>query len=180
MVRDPIDQFLSCYQERLEPAIGRKASELPLETLENVLTGYTEMSNPHGCTNEIARFISPSYLNDEQVNRGQLSREAIQETKRRISQCTITDVTQRHDDTLRIVQHWHPWLAEDYLGQNTGHHAHIPNASVRKELTPEALELIAQHTSLDRELYDFAMLRFEQEVEAINMNTNMNDANGIA
>ena len=100
MVRDPVQQFLSCYQERFQRALKREASELTLDELHSALVNYTEPGMSYGCSNEIARFIAPS--SDERVNRGRLGCDEIRETKRRLAQCTITNVaTWRNDLTIQ-------------------------------------------------------------------------------
>ena len=170
MIRDPVEQFLSCYQERFQNKLGKKVSELPLEDLKDAVGGYTEPSMPYGCSNEIARFVSPS-LDDERVNKGLLSQEAIQESKRYISQCTIGNIVDHHNDTLRVIEHWHPWLRKDYSGENNGHRATMSNRHEKNALTLEALTLIRQGNSLGIELYEFSMRRFDRQVKELNGNT---------
>ena len=81
---------------------------------------------------------------------------------------TITNIVHRHDDTIRIIKHWHPWLSEDYSGMNSGHRSSASNLAVEDALSSEALEHIRQHNALDIELYNFAMRRFDMQMKVLN------------
>ena len=171
MVRDQIEQFLSCYKERFEPHLHKKVLDLSPGELEEALESNTEPHMPHGCSNEIARWLSPAW-SDMHANRGWLSLEEIDETKRRLTGCTITNIVHRHNDTMRIIAYWHPWLTGHYHGVNSGHRAKAKNHAVLKALSPEAMALIRRHNALDLELYKFAMARFDLQVAKLENNAN--------
>ena len=173
MVREPVSRFQSCYTERFQKTIGLPLNKLSMRVLNGVLTNYSEKGSamPQGCNNEIARWISPDTAwGDAHANRGELSLEAIDETKRRLSLCTIGDVSARADDTLRVIRHWHPWLATYYRAEAyiPGHYTHVNSGHTSKlahyprEALPSAtIAAIRQANTLDLNLYSFAMARFE-------------------
>ena len=167
MVREPVARYQSCYTERFQKAIKLPLDRLPLDKLHDVLANQTEHTRGialhQGCNNEIARWISPTMgWGDAHADHGELSREAVDETKRRLSACTIGDVTARPTDTLRVLRHWHPWLAPHYKAHNTGH-----RSSHSKTLPPATVAAIRRANAVDIELYDFAMARFDLLLQSI-------------
>lgn len=103
MVREPVDRWCSCYEERLRPRLHRRdfTSLTPWE-LEEVAANHTD--GLYGCNDEIARFIGPSSgWGDKRTNDGALTREEVLETERRLSQCVIGNVVGRPQETLRVV-----------------------------------------------------------------------------
>ena len=100
-------------------------------------------------------------------NRGELSRAAIEETKARLCRCVVGNIALRHDETLRVLAHWFPWL-EGYKGdQKAGHHRGKSTKEEKKRLSPQAEALIRSHNALDVELYEHAMEIFERQIEAL-------------
>ena len=163
MVREPVDRWCSCYEERLRPRLHRRdfTSLTPWE-LEEVAANHTD--GLYGCNNEIARFIGPSSgWGDKRTNDGALTREEVLETERRLSQCVIGNVVGRPQETLRVVRHWFPWL--NYSAQNDGHrrktNASVPRASPSYDA---AIDIIRRYNALDLYLYGKAMQIFEAQV----------------
>ena len=168
LVREPISRTVSCYNEYFRHHLlhGRPLQSLSLVHAADLLANLSDTHQ--GCVNEISRWLSPSVgWGDWAINLGQISRKAIDETKRRISQCVVGDMTARTADTLRVLRHWFPWLR--LSGANIGHQS----LRMKKTDPPisEALRnLLSQANAVDHELYSFAMERFELQLAALGGN----------
>ena len=158
LVRDPVSRFVSCYNERFAPAFGmRPIEELTPSELDSTLVNYTD--GQFGCSNEIARWLSPSGRGDRAINEGRILEEDIEETKRRIETCVVGNTVGRCADTQTVVAHWLPWLP--VTCENSGHRSQRKRAST--EQLPEAVRrAILRTNKLDMELYAAAMEHFEQ------------------
>lgn len=159
LVRDPVSRFESCYRERFKPLLRYEVADIPASLLEDVLSNYTD--GLHGCSNEIARFLSPVGWDDEVVNVGNISRDAIEQTKSRISKCIIGNTAERCDDTAKTVKHWFPWMK--FACRNEGH----KYTGERTALPSAARSQILKHNELDVALYNYSMRLFEEQLACI-------------
>ena len=182
LVREPISRTVSCFNEyfrdkglfrenglettgrehalRASLTSGRPLQSLGLAQAADVLTNLTDTHQ--GCVNEIARWLSPSVgWGDRAINAGDVSGGAIEETKRRMAQCVVGDMTSRTEDTLRVFRRWFPWLRVS--GANIGHHS----AHGDPPLSEEMRGLLTTLNVVDVELYAFAMARFEMQLAAL-------------
>ena len=113
LYREPVARWQSCYEEyfrhRVPATLGRPVEQLPESLLHTLLLNYTD--GQFGCTNELARWLSPdSGWGDQRVNQGQLSRAAVQEVKRRLGTCVVGNMVSREAETWRVLDHFFPWL----------------------------------------------------------------------
>ena len=162
IVREPVSRFVSCYTERFERTYGKPIEQLTDAELDEALVNASEVLPPHGCSNEIARWLSPVGWDDRAVNQGKFSSDELDETKRRLASCSIGNVVDYPNETARVIEHWHPWLFADFTGANTGHRSgHVATVSERQR------QLIRSRNRVDTELYEFAMRRFRMQVESI-------------
>lgn len=157
IVRDPVSRFESCYNERFSDAFNkRQIAELtPLE-LDDALNNFTD--GLHGCNNEIARFLSPNGWGDKAVNDGDLSEDAVSETKKRLSSCVIGNVVADCESTKTFIERSFPWIPFE-CNKHSGHHY----AEEKKEVPEWAKTAILKKNALDVELYNHAMEVFESQ-----------------
>ena len=163
LVREPVARFQSCYEEYFRSggpsapiegggALPRPLGELSHSEVADVVANFSDVRRGQSCNNEIARWIGPTSDNGG----------AIQETKRRLARCVVGDMTTRRADTVRVLRHWFPWIHS--AGINNGHHSkHMPEG----QLPYDTRELILQYNELDAQLYDFAMARFERQLQEV-------------
>merc|ERR1711976_497046 len=86
--------------------------------------------------------------------------------KENLGKC-IVGLFDRREETAQIFNYWFPWLKYDEgVRMNPG----SKSANRRKKLKSEFLELILKYNQNDKELYEYANLRFEQQLKVINNN----------
>jgi hypothetical protein len=170
LVRHPLQRFLSCYTERFQYRSGLPLQQLSISSLHHILVNWTD--SLHGCNNEIARWISPSSgWGDKYINEGKLSDAEKAETKRRMDQCVIVDLTYNQTLSKTVLNYFFPWIL-DYdieTSQGNGHHSnHVQIDS----LPLSHQNLIMSYNKLDLELYEHGLANLHRQMDYI---TNQHD-----
>ena len=164
-IRHPLQRFLSCYTERFQYRSGLPLQQLSISSLHNILVNWTD--SLHGCNNEIARWISPSSgWGDRYINEGSLSDAEKAETKRRMDQCVIVDLTYNQTASKSVLNYFFPWIL-DYDVENSKGNGHHSNHIEVDSLPLSHQNLIMSYNKLDLELYEHGLANLNKQVDYI-------------
>lgn len=171
MLRDPAERAISHYHhvlrkyilsDRLEGAKNnhpdrQRVQQGGLSLREYVSSGYCpEMDN--GQTRQMA---GQSGLYDR-VPFGECTPALLEQAKTNLRrQMGVVGLTEEFDASLLLIQRLCGWSAPYYLSHNV-----TPHRPRRADLSPDTLRAIEEQTVLDRQLYDFGVQLFHEQVAA--------------
>lgn len=171
LLRDPIERAVSHYHHVLRKYIlsdtregtpnkhpdRQRVLEGGLSLEEYVSSGYcAEMDN--GQTRLLA---GESGLYD-QVPFGQCTPALLEQAKRNLTdRMGVVGLTEHFDASLILIQRLCGWYTPYYRSHNV-----TPQRPRRDEISPEARLAIEEQTVLDRQLYDFGVQLFHEQVAA--------------
>ena len=158
LLRDPLERVLSQYYHVARTPDHylhqrHRAEEGPLLSLTEFLSaGTVEVDNW-----QTRVLAGPEAM---ALPFGACGRDVLEQAKKNLAcDIALAGLTERFDETVVLLWRRLGWIMPCYLRENVGW-----NRRGRDEVPREALRLIWQRTQWDRELYDFAAARLEEQI----------------
>lgn len=153
LLRDPVQRSLSHLRRHRRVREG--LAHMPLATLLDDQDLVERMIRDYQCK----YFAFRSLDERSSVNHAlPIDAARLEEAKEQLASCDVVGITERFPDTMRLVDH--------HLGLRLAAR-HVNESPREGEVTESLLDHLATLSVHNRELYDFALRRFDREVQAL-------------